>query len=400
MTGKSAVERLWDVNQDAEIWWDSSPLVFANWRKKLIDGAADKEEMTARIDRLYHPDSPPTDNLFRGVTTNPPLSFAAVQNDPEYWGGWVDRYARENKCTDVETVFWETYKEIVKRGAETYMPMFRASGGRLGFISGQTDPRIRHDVDKMVAQGLELHALSPNVMVKAPGTAEGYETLRILTSKGIATNNTLSFVIPQFVACMDAVVAGLKEAREQGVDLTAWRSVITAMSARYGTLGDLAKDAEAAGIALSEEEIRWAEIAIFKKACKLTSERTDYPGKMLLCSMRCSPIVDGKPRSWHIEKTAGADVVFTCPPPYLEEMLTQLDHVEFENEIDNPIPADVMDKLMKLPYFARGYAEDGYSADEFNSHPALVETAKQFSAATQKMVDFVGERIKRLSTVA
>jgi transaldolase len=69
-------------------------------------------------------------------------------------------------------VFWETYKEIVKRGAEEYMPTFEASNYKYGFISGQVDPRIRHDVDRMVAQGVELHALSPNVMIKVPGTGD------------------------------------------------------------------------------------------------------------------------------------------------------------------------------------------------------------------------------------
>lgn len=400
MARKSAVERLWEVNKDAEIWWDSSPLVFPTWRQEMMEKATDKDEMAAFLDRLFNENNAPTDNLFRGVTTNPPLSYAAIQDNPDYWGKWVDRYVEETKCTDVETVFWETYKEIVRRGAQTFMPMFEASGGKLGLISGQTDPRVRHDVDKMVAQGLELHAQSPNVMVKAPGTAEGYEVIRILTSKGIATNNTLSFIIPQFVACMNAVTEGLKEAKANGVDLSNWRSVITAMSARYGTLGDLTKEAEAAGLKLSEEEIRWAEIAIFKKACWLVRDNADYPGKMLLCSMRCSPTVDGELRSWHIEKAAGADIVYTCPPPYLDEVINKLDHVEFKNEIDNPIPGDVMDKLMKIPYFVRGYAEDGYTPEEFNTHPALVETARQFSEVTQKMVDFVGERVKGMSSVS
>ena len=294
----------------------------------------------------------------------------------------------------------ETYKEIVRRGAEAYMPMFRKSGGKLGFISGQTDPRIRYDVDKMVSQGVELHSLSPNVMVKAPGTAEGYEVIRILTSKGIPTNNTLSFIIPQFVACMNAVVAGLREARQRGVNLSSWRSVITAMSARYGMLGDLAKDAEAAGLQLSEEETRWAEIAIFKKACRLVREHPDYPGKMLLCSMRCSPTIDGKPRSWHIEKVAGAGHCLHLPTAVPGRGDQQARPCRIQQPDRRAGSGGGHDKLMKVPYFARGYAEDGYTPEEFNTHPALVETARQFSEVTQKMVDFVGEHVKRVIHVA
>ena len=393
---KSAVEKLWEVNPEAEIWWDSSPIIFEKWRQKMIEKAAHKEEMTAWLDRMYNKNNRPLDNLFRGVTTNPPLSYNAIKEDPGYWEQWVDSLIAKERCKDTEVVFWQTYKEIVKRGAEIYRPVFEASHYKYGYISGQVDPRIRHDAEKMFAQGLELHSISPNVMIKAPGTKEGYEVIRRLTAKGIATNNTLAFIIPQFVACMNAVVAGLKEAKTKGVDLTRWRSVITAMSARYGTLGDLQKEATERNIDLSEADVRWAEIAIFKKACRLVKENRDYPGKMLLCSMRMSPVLNGDVRSWHVEMAAGADIVYTCPPPYIEGLLEKGQHLEFRNQVEEPIPQEVMDKLMKIPYFKRGYAEDGYRIDEFNEHPALLATAKEFSGATQAMVDFVSKRIAKI----
>jgi len=393
MARKSTVEKLWEVNPEAEIWWDSSPLVYDNWRKKMIAGASDKQEMTAWLDRLYNENNKPEDNLFRGVTTNPPLSYAAIKDNPEYWAAWIDELIKKDRCEDVEIVFWQTYKEIVERGAKAYLPIFEATGRKYGYISGQTDPRIRHDVDMMFAQGMELHSLSPNVMIKIPGTAEGYEVIKRLTAHGIPTNNTLSFINSQFVACMNAVTEGLKEARANGVDLGSWRSVITAMSARYGTLGDLQKEAQERDIELTEADVRWAEIAIFKKACALVEENGDYPGKMLLCSMRMSPVIDGLARSWHVEKVAGADIVYTCPPSYLEGLMIDGSHLEFHDQIHDPAPREVMDKLMRLPYFERGYAADGYTAAEFNTHPALVETAKQFSGATQDFVDFVAKRV-------
>lgn len=393
MSGKSTVERLWEVQPKAEIWWDSSPLVFASWRQNMISQASDKGTMTAWVDRMFHPENKPDENLFRGVTTNPPLSYNAIKDNPEYWADWIDARIKKDRCTDAEVVFWDTYKEIVRRGAEAYRPMFEASGAKFGFISGQTDPRVRHDVARMVAQAEELHAIAPNVMIKVPGTAEGYETIRRLTAKGIPTNNTLSFVVPQFEACMDAVAAGLREARDKGVDLSRWRSVITDMSARYGTLGDLQKEAQERGIDLNEADVRWAEIAIFKKACRRVVERKDYVGKMLLCSMRMSPVIGTHAYSWHVEKIVGADIVYTCPPSYLEALLFKGDHLAFRDQWEEPIPAPVMEKLRKIPYFERGYREDGYTPEEFNTHPALTATAAEFSKATQGMVDFVARRV-------
>jgi len=395
MSIKSVVERFWEINPESEIWWDSSPIIYDNWRKKMIDQASDKDEMKEWLDRLYSKDNKQGENIFRGVTTNPPLSYSAIKDNPAYWVTWIDDQIEKDRSKPAEVVFWDTYKEIVRRGAEVYLPTFEASGYKFGFISGQVDPRVRHDVDKMVAQGVELHSLSPNVMIKVPGTAEGYEVIRQLTAKGIPTNNTLSFMISQFVACMNAVVDGMKEAEKNGVDLSKWRSVINFMSGRFGTLGDLQKEAQELKIELSEADERWAEIAVFKKACRLVDENSEYPGKMLLCSMKMSPQVDGVVRSWHIEKVAGANAVYTCPPPYLEGLLFKGQHLEFSDQINDPVPGDVMDKLMKIPYFERGYAEDGYTSEEFNSYTPLLATVKQFSGATQEMVDFVTKRVTK-----
>jgi transaldolase len=393
MVRKSVLEKLLDVQPRAEIWWDSSPLVFPAWREKMIARAEAPVEIAAWLDRFYSGDNRPEENLVRGVTTNPSLSFNVIKDDPDYWNAWIDGRIQQGCCMDVEVVFWETYKEIVRRGARACLPMFEASAYRYGFLSAQTDPRVRHDVERMVAQSEELHALSPNVMIKVPGTAEGYEAIRRLTARGIPTNNTLAFMIPQFVACMDAVEKGLVEARQNGVDLTPWRSVITFMSARFGTLGDLQQEAQDAGIELSEADVRTAEIAIFKKACRLVEERQSYPGKMLLCSMRMGPVVDGRPRCWHLEEMAGADVVYTCPPSFLEGLLLRGSHLEFSDRHAEPPPPRVMDKLLRIPYFERGFREDGYSAPEFNTHRALVTTAREFSGATQVMVDFIAKRV-------
>jgi transaldolase len=117
-------------------------------------------------------------------------------------------------------------------------------------------------------------------------------------------------------------------------------------------------------------------------------ENPDYPGKMLLCSMRMNLQVDGVIRSWHFEKSAGANIVYTCPPPYRDGFLENGRHLEFRNQIDEPVPQEVMERLLKIPYFKRRYAEDGYTIDEFNYHPALVATVKEFSGATVASVYF------------
>jgi transaldolase len=397
MSEKNVLERLQEANLDAEIWWDSSPLVYRTWASTMVEKAPEgkKERWREQLKRLFDPDNA-KETLFRGVTTNPPLSYNAIKDNPSLWADIVRGLIRENPDKGVEEIFWLTYKQIVKRGAECFLPLWEKSEHRYGYLSGQVDPRDVYDGDRMFAQALELAELSPNVMIKCPGSRQGYEIIEKLTARGIATNNTLAFTVPQFVACMEAVQRGLAKARQDGVDMFRWRSVITHMSARYGSLGDLTPQAEARGIELSDADIRWAELAIFKRAYRIIEER-GYPNKMLMCSMRMSPPMDDDTAaSWHIEKIAGADVVYTCPPKYIGELMA-VEHKlrPFDPEaIHEEPPKQVMDKLLRLPYFLQAYEPDGMTREAFNRQGALVATAMEFSKATRATVDFAAQQFQ------
>ncbi len=386
-------EKLMETHPELEVWWDSSPLIYASWAEGFLKRSAPERvgELRAHLKRLFDPDQPGK-TLFRGVTTNPPLSLAVIKARMPYVTQIVDDLVRQQPTIDKESLFWGTYKEIVRRGAEMYLEVFRQSGYRYGYLSGQVDPRVLTDQEKMISQALELASLSPNVMIKVPGTREGYEVIRFLTSKGISTNNTLTFTLPQLMTCAKAVQEGVEIAKRNGVDLTRWRSVITHMTARYGDLGTLRQEANVLGIELTEADVRWAEIAIFKKAYRLLRER-NYPSKMLICSMRISPEMNGKKYCWHLEKLAGGNIVFTCPPSFIEGVFEYLDGMDFRPQIEEEVPPEVLDKLLRIPYFEKAYDEDGFRPEEFISHPAMIATAKEFSKATEEMVQFVASRL-------
>ncbi len=397
MKDPNLFEDLVAVSPGMEIWWDSSPVIFGNWCAKMLAKAepGDQETLKRQFKRMYDVDAP-LGQLFRGVTTNPPLSLAAFKDDPARWEKVAQKVLAENKGLDTEGLFWVLYKEVVRQGSDMFLPLFEASGHKEGFLSGQVDPRSAFDGEAMLAQALEIHAINPNVMVKVPGTAEGYEVIEELTARGIATNNTLTFVLSQLLDCAKSVMRGLEKAKANGVDLSSWRSVITHMEARYGDLGGLREDGAAMGIELSDGDVRLAELAIFKKAYRTINER-GYQSKMLSCSLRLGPTIDGKQQIWHLEEKAGANVVVTCPPSLIDEVINfpHPEDIKFKpNQIDVDPPQEVMDKLMRIPYFERAYDENGYTRAEYNTHPALVKTHEAFSKATNEMVAFAGSCLK------
>ena len=389
------LEQLAGTNPESEIWWDSSPLIYQSWKDETL--AKDPDPATSGwADQLLRLFDLPTIQAqgkmgFRGVTTNPPLCLQAIKLAPDVWAKRIKEIARENPGADVEGVYWRLYLELVRKGAEMILPVFKASGGKYGMVSGQVDPRWVRDGRRMLEQGLEIKAQGENVMVKIPGSKEGYEVIEELTARGIATNNTTSFTVPQYIRCMSAVSAGLLRAKASGTDLSRWRSVITHMSARLGELGDWRTEAKARGIPLSLSEIRDGEEAVLKRAYHF-GKANKHPSKMLQCSMRIEKDDrTGKTVSRHLADFGGSDMVYTCPPGFIAGLMAAQDELEpFDAKaIDRPPRADSLEKLMKLPSFRAAYEFEGMGPDAFAHYGAFKATETEFAAATRQTVDFV-----------
>lgn len=389
------LEQLAATNPDAEIWWDSSPLIYPSWKEETLAKApAGKEDdWREQLTRFYDNGTIHDKGTmgFRGVTTNPPLSLQAIKLAPELWAAEIKKIARDNPGLDYEGVYWAMYLDLVKKGASAIHNVFKTSGGKYGFLSGQVDPRFVTEGEKMLAQGLTIAAQGENVMVKLPGSKQGYEVLEELTARGISTNNTTSFTVAQYMRCMSAVSAGLLRAKAAGVDLSKWRSVITHMSSRLAQLGDWSTEAAARGMELSIAELRDGEEAVLKRAYH-HGKSIGHPSKMLQCSMRVEKCErTGRMGSRHIEDFAGSDMVYTCPPSYIAQLMEVADDMApFDPDAINREPdAASLEKLLKLPSFRQAYEFDGMTPDQFAQYGSFQATATEFAKATRATVDFV-----------
>ena len=393
---KSAIERLVEANPQLEVWWDSSPLVYEKWTRHLLESTAParRPELEAQLHRFFDLEDPAA-GLVRGCTTNPPLAYEAVKALPDFWNEWIADAIHDNPGLDATEIAWLTYEETIRRGAAIMLPIWQASGGRFGYISGQLDPRLFTEIDVMVAAAERLHSLSPNVMIKVPASTEGISVLRILASKGIGTNTTTCFTLPQILASAEATRegVGLKQKgsyfTSDTVDLSRWRAVITMMVGRLTENPALDEQARRKGITLSWEDKHWLGIAVFQRAYRIL--RSDgFPSKLLACSLRQGPYVAGRQRFWDVEYLTG-DVVYTCPPYVLDPLFQVCNDLTFESEaVDKvQVPPRVMDKLLQIPYVVQAYDPNGMWLEQFNPHPATVATIKSFSKAMNGLEEYV-----------
>jgi len=391
---KSVIERLMETNPDMEIWWDSSPLVYEKWVQDMLKKApaGKKEKWEAELRRTYNA-ADPAESVIRGCTTNPPLSLTAVKSDPNMWNEWIDAQIDANPGIKPHDLYWMTYKEVVRRGAKMMLPIWQKTNGRYGYISGQLDPRLFTEVETMVKDADEIRAISPNLMIKVPASMQGVEVVKILTSKGIPTNVTTCFTLPQIWAVANAAKEGYELGLKNGVDMSKWRAVITMMIGRLTEHTVLDVQAERRNIKLSWADKHWLGIYIFRKAYHLLKEG-GYPSKMLACSMREGPLVNGSPRFWDVEKLAGGNIVYTCPPYVLEPLWRIGDDVRFENEMDkDDVPAEVLAKGSKIPFILQSWDPNGMEIDQFNTHPSTVSTVELFSKASSGLEEWCANRI-------
>ena len=380
------LETFSEKNLGVEFWWDSSPLIFDDWKEKFLK-KIDKTKKNIFLNFFNNliSENNPGSQFFLGATTNPILAWKVVQSNKEYWRKFVQSKKKVSSANN-DRLFWALYREIARLGAEKFLPLYEFSDKQHGYVSVQMDIRDMDDSDIMIEKAEELAELSPNIMIKVPGTAAGYEVIEKLTGKGIPTNNTLCFVYSQIITCANAIRRGYDFAIEQGVDMERWRSVITHMEGRFGE--DLESQAKAQGVHLNEGEIRLAEIAIFKKAYRYIQSQGILT-KLLSCSLRVGPTVNGKQRIWHLEHKRGSNIVVTCPPSFLER-LTLLDLEYADNfTIDDQISPTVMEKLLKIASFVESYEEDGFAPEEYSQLPVFKKTKSEHLLATVEFLGFV-----------
>ena len=142
---KNVLEKLAATNTESEIWWDSSPLIYAKWAEGVLQSAPvqKRDQWQEQLTRMFDPQTvAQTGEMgFRGVTTNPPLSLQAIKGDPDRWIPRIKDMFGGNISASVEEVYWAIYLEVVRDGAEMIRSVWDKSNGHYGFVSGQVDPR-------------------------------------------------------------------------------------------------------------------------------------------------------------------------------------------------------------------------------------------------------------------
>ena len=304
-----------------------------------------------------------------GATCNPVIALAAIQHDAPRWTARLRELAEANPTAGESALGWMVVEELSVAAARLLEPAFEASGGRDGRLSLQTDPRLHRDAAALVEQAVRFAGLAPNIIVKIPATATGIVAIEEATYRGVSTNATVSFTVPQALAVAEAVERGLDRREAEGMETPELGSVCTIMG---GRLDDWLKAWVAQHrVLIDPGHLEWAGVATLKKAHHLFVER-GHRVRILSAAFR-------NHLQW--SELQGGDLVVSPPFDWqarINENRIPVDPRAFRRPVD---PAIVASLREHVPEFTRAYDEDGMAVGEFERFGATVRTLRQFLEA-------------------
>jgi len=157
-----------------------------------------------------------------GLTSNPAIFEKAISSDPAY-GEEISALGRAGATR--EALYETLVVADIGRTADSFLPLYRQSEGRDGYVSIEVSPLLARDASASVqeARALWKHLDRPNIMIKIPGTQEGLEAVGTLLAEGINVNVTLLFSVQRYGDVLETYLAALEArlARAQSLERVA-----------------------------------------------------------------------------------------------------------------------------------------------------------------------------------
>ena len=291
----------------------------------------------------------------RGITSNPSIFEKAIAGSNDYTD-LLTQLGKQGLPTG------QIYERIVVRdiqdSADKLLPVYKSTNRRDGYVSLEVSPTLARDTQGTIEEARRLWKAvnRPNIMIKVPGTPEGVEPVRRLTSEGLNINITLLFAQEAYIAVAEAYLDGLEAALKAGKDISGIASVASFFVSRIDTLVDSNIDEHlktATGsdtqlleslrgkvaIANAKQAYRYYQNMIETPRWKALAARGGQTQRLLWASTSTK---NPKYRDvLYIEELIGPDTVNTIPPATMDAFR---DHGVLRRTLDSDFPA--ADKTM------------------------------------------------------
>lgn len=298
------------------------------------------------------------------VTTNPVLVDIAWTDDPGHWDGVMKAAVASNPQAREEDLARLATLEVVLANMRLLRPIFLLTGGRMGSVSLQVNPKRHGDDASMIADAIALYedlrqrlgGGVPNVVFKLPATLAGLRACRVLTQQGIGVNITVNFGLFQLLRFAEVIREG-----------QAIYAVLSEMNGRLAfPVRDelLAKLPLLAAQGISEADAReaaaWSGVLVVKKLHRLLDEKGYDLQRIrpLVASLRIykeGPGYDRLPSAYpDVTETVGTRIITVFPN--VRHALDNEPNLDLQPlRLNEPAPAHILDVLAHSEIFRQAY---------------------------------------------
>ncbi len=311
------------------------------------------------------------------VTTNPVLVETAWAEDPAYWDPVMTALAAAHPEADGEELARLATMEVVLANMRLLRPIFLLTGGQMGSVSLQVNPKRHGDSESMIKDATALYdelakriGGIPNLVFKLPATLGGLKACRVLTGKGIGVNITVNFGLFQLLRFAEVINDG-----------SALYSVLSEMNGRLAfpvrdellaasPREDGAALPNLAPLGISEADVReaaaWSAVLVLKRLHSLMDEKgMDLARiKPLVASLRIykgGPGHDRLPTAYpDVSETVGTRII-TIFPNVRHAMDQEAELDLHPTQIAAPVPESVLKVLAHSELFKQAY----YVSDKY-----------------------------------
>lgn len=174
-----------------------------------------------------------------GVTSNPSIFMKAITASHDY-DDQIRELAADGK--DTFAIYDALTLDDIARTADLFRPVHDRTDGRDGYVSIEVNPKLAADTSATLTEARRLFRTlgRPNVMIKIPGTPEGWPAIEDALAEGIHVNVTLIFDIGAYREIMRAYLGGVSRFAKAGNDPANVASVASFFVSRVDTAVDKA----------------------------------------------------------------------------------------------------------------------------------------------------------------
>jgi transaldolase len=174
------------------------------------------------------------DRGLRGQTSNPTIFEHAIGTSADYD---EDFAALSAKGLSDAALFEAVAVADVQEAADQFRSVYDSTDGGDGFVSLEVSPLLARDTQGSIDEALRLWRAvdRPNVMIKIPGTREGWPAIERGLTEGLNINITLLFSLEHYRQVAEAYLRALEARVERGQPIHRIASVASFFVSRVDT---------------------------------------------------------------------------------------------------------------------------------------------------------------------